>query len=377
MTAGVSLRVSEAEGQVISMRVLVINPGATSTKISVFSEQEEVFKTNIPHSADALVAYVHVVEQGPYRKALILETLANAGFSMEDFDAVVGRGGLLRHIPSGTYTVTDAVIRDVMDPPYGEHASNLGVLLTKELADQVGKPAYFVDPVCVDEMSPIAHVSGFKGMQRESFFHALNQKSVARKACQQLGKPYEEARLIVVHLGGGVSVAAHEYGKAVDVFNVKDEGSFGLDRGGSLPVNAVINLCFSGITKKEAKKMLGSESGAYSYVKTKDFREIVNRAFEQNDADCRMVFDALAYQLSKDIGAMAAVLKFKVDAIVYTGGMAYSKVFTDAITSYVGGLAPVLVLPGEEEMVALAEGALRVLHGESPKDYEKEANIHA
>ncbi len=355
------------------MRVLVINPGATSTKISVFLEKEEVFKTNIPHSAEALAPYAHVVEQGPYRKALILETLANAGFSMDDFDAVVGRGGLLRHIPSGTYTVTDAVIGDVMDPPYGEHASNLGVLLAKELADQVGKPAYFVDPVCVDEMSSIAHVSGFKGMQRESFFHALNQKSVARKACVQLGKPYEEARLIVVHLGGGVSVAAHEYGKAIDVFNVKDEGSFGLDRGGSLPVNAIINLCFSGITKREAKKMLGSESGAFSYVKTKDFREIVSRAFEQNDPDCRMVFDALAYQLSKDIGAMAAVLKFKVDAIVYTGGMAYSKVFTDAITSYVGGLAPVLVLPGEEEMTALAEGALRVLHGESPKDYEKEA----
>lgn len=355
------------------MRVLVINPGATSTKISVFQEKEEIFKASIPHSGEELARYAHVVEQGPYRKALILRTLVDAGFTSGDFDAVVGRGGLLRHIPSGTYTVTDAVIRDVMDPPYGEHASNLGVVLAKKLADQAGVPALFVDPVCVDEMSPVAHVTGFKGMQRESFFHALNQKSVARKAAKQLGKDYEDCRLIVVHLGGGVSVAAHENGRAVDVYNVKDEGAFGLDRGGSLPVNAVINLCFSGITKKEAKRLLGTEAGAYSYVGTKDFREIVRRAFEEKDPDCRMVFDALAYQLAKDIGAMAAVLKFKVDAIVYTGGMAYSQVFTNAITAYVGALAPILLLPGEEEMVALAEGALRVLHGEQPRDYEKEA----
>lgn len=359
------------------MQVLVINPGATSTKISVFQEEKELFKTNINHNAADLAHFSHVVEQAPYRKALILSALTEAGFELSQFQAVVGRGGLLRHIPSGTYQVTDAVIADVMDPPYGEHASNLGVVLAKELADAVGIPAFFVDPVCVDEMTPVAHVSGFKGMQRESFFHALNQKSIARKAARQLGKPYEQCRMIVVHLGGGVSVAAHENGLAVDVYNVKDEGAFGLDRGGSLPVNAVINLCFSGVTKKEVKKLLGTEAGAYSYVKTKDFREIVRRAFEEQDADCRMVFDAMAYQLAKDIGAMAAVLKFQVDAIVYTGGMAYSDPFTEAITSYVGNLAPVIRLPGEEEMASLAEGALRVLHGEAAKDYEKEAKSHA
>lgn len=358
---------------VIAMQVLVINPGATSTKISVFQEEQEVFKTTIAHSAEELPPFTHVVEQGAYRKALILETLKEANYRLTDFDAVCGRGGLLRHIPSGTYTVTDAVIRDVMDPPYGEHASNLGVILSRELADAAGIPAYFVDPVCVDEMTPIAHVSGCEGMERESFFHALNQKSVARKAAKQLGKPYADARLIVVHLGGGVSVAAHENGLAVDVFNVKDEGAFGLDRGGSLPVNAVINYCFSGVTKKEAKKRLGVESGAYSYVGTKDFREIARKACEENSPKHRMVFDAMAYQLAKDIGAMAAVLRFQVDAIVYTGGMAYCKPFTDAISGYVGGLAPVLVLPGEEEMAALAEGALRVLHGEPVRDYEQEA----
>ncbi len=351
------------------MKILVLNPGATSTKISIFEEENEIFKTNIVHSAEDLAPYVHIIDQGPYRKELVLKTIQEAGYQMSDFNAVCGRGGLLRHIPSGTYAISDKVIADVKDPPYGEHASNLGVLLAKELGDLAGLPSFFVDPVCVDEMSEVAHVSGYKGMQRESFFHALNQKSIARKAAKILGKPYEECRMIVIHMGGGVSVAAHENGLCVDVYNVKDEGAFGMDRGGSLPVNAVINMCFSGLTKKEVKKKLGVEAGAYSYVGTKDFREVQRKALEENDPDCRLVFDAMAYQLSKDIGAMAAVLKFKVDAIVYTGGMAYSDPLTEAITGYVGDLAPVIRLPGEEEMRSLAEGALRVLHGESAKVY--------
>ena len=351
------------------MKVLVLNPGATSTKVSIFEEENEIFRTNLVHKAEELTPFTHVIEQGPFRKRLILEAVEGAGYRLTDFDAVCGRGGLLRHIPSGTYLVSDQAIRDVMDPPYGEHASNLGVLLSRELGDMAGIPAFFVDPVCVDEMTPVAHVSGFRGMQRESFFHALNQKSIARKAAKLLGKSYEEARLIVVHMGGGVSVAAHENGLAVDDFNVKDEGAFGMDRGGGLPVNAVINLCYSGITKKEVKKLLGTEAGAYSYVGTKDFREVERRAFEEKDPDCRLVFDAMAYQLAKDVGAMAAVLKFRVDAIVYTGGMAYSDRFTQAITDYVGNLAQILRLPGEEEMRSLAEGALRVLHGEPAKVY--------
>ena len=351
------------------MKVLVINPGATSTKISVFEEEQEIFKTNIVHTAQDLAPFTHVIQQGPFRKALILETIARAGFRLADFDAVCGRGGLLRHIPSGTYAISDRAIADVMDPPYGEHASNLGVLLARELGDMAGIPSFFVDPVCVDEMTEVAHVSGYKGMQRESFFHALNQKSIARKAAKLLGKTYEEARLIVIHMGGGVSVAAHEGGLVVDDFNVKDEGAFGMDRGGSLPVNAVINLCFSGLTKQEVKKRLGVEAGAYSYVGTKDFREVERRAFEEHDPDCKLIFDAIAYQLAKDVGAMAAVLKFRVDAVVYTGGMAFSDRFTQAITDYVGNLAPVLRLPGEEEMRSLAEGALRVLHGEPAKVY--------
>lgn len=352
------------------MKVLVLNPGATSTKVAVFHEERELFKETISHTAQELKPFARVIEQGAYRKAMILNCIAEAGFRLSDFDAVCGRGGLLKHIPSGTYAVTDAVLEDVRNPIYGEHASNLGVLLAKEIADEVGIPAFFVDPVSVDELAPVARVSGYQGMERQSFFHALNQKAVARKAAAMLGKSYEECRLIVVHLGGGVSVAAHKYGLAVDVYNVKDEGAFGMDRGGSLPVNAIINLCYSGLSKQEVKLRLGSEAGAYSYVGLKDFRELERRAFEEGNADCRLVFDAMAYQLAKDIGAMAAVLQFQVDAVVYTGGMAYSQRFTRAITEYIGSLAPVICLPGEEEMRSLAEGALRVLHGETAKRYE-------
>lgn len=350
------------------MRVLVINPGATSTKISIFEEEEEVFKKSIDHSASDLAPFEHVIDQFEYRKKLIEQALNDAGFKPQDFDAVCGRGGLLKHIPSGTYVVNDRVLKDIYNPPYGEHASNLGTILAKSIADEANVKAYFVDPVSVDEMTQIAHVSGFAGMQRESFFHALNQKSMARKAAQKLGKNYEDVNLIVVHMGGGVSVAAHEKGRVVDVYNVKDEGSFSMDRGGSLPVNAVINFCFSGKTKAEVKKILGTQAGVYSYLGTRDFREVEDSAFS-GDEKAKLVFDSLVYQYCKDIGAMAAVLKFNVDAIVLTAGMAHSKRLCDAITDYVGKLAPMIILPGEEEMRSLAEGALRVLHGEKPKVY--------
>lgn len=350
------------------MRVLVINPGATSTKISVFEEEQEIFKKSIDHSASDLAPFEHIIDQLEYRKKLIEQSLRDAGFKPQDFNAVCGRGGLLKHIPSGTYEVNNNVLNDIYNPPYGEHASNLGTILAKTIADEAGVKAYFTDPVSVDEMTEIAHVSGFAGMQRESFFHALNQKSMARKAAKILGKNYEDINLIVVHMGGGVSVAAHEKGRVADVFNVKDEGSFSMDRGGSLPVNAVINFCFSGKTKAEVKKILGTQAGVYSYLGTRDFREVEERAFS-GDEKAKLVFDALVYQYCKDIGAMAAVLKFDVDAIVLTAGMANSKRLCHAITDYVGKLAQIIILPGEEEMRSLAEGALRVLHGEKPKVY--------
>lgn len=241
------------------MKILVINPGATSTKIAVFDGENEIFRSSVEHAAQDLAHFEHVADQMPYRKALILKALDEGGVSLSSLDAICGRGGLLRHIPSGTYLVTDRVIEDILHPFYGEHAANLGAYIARELADPLGIPAFFVDPVCVDELTELARVSGLKGIERESFFHALNQKSVARKTAKALGKAYEDVNLIVLHLGGGVSVAAHEKGRVVDNYNVKDDGSMGLDRPGALPVNAVVNLCFSGKTKKEIKKLIGSE----------------------------------------------------------------------------------------------------------------------
>ena len=346
------------------MKVLVINPGATSTKVAVFEEEQELLKKSIVHTAQELEGFDRVIDQAEFRQRAVLEAVAEGGFRLEDFDAVCGRGGLYRPIPSGTYAVSDRVMQDVEQAPYGEHPSNLGAYLARRIGDLVGIPAFFVDPVCVDEMTEVAHVSGFAEFRRLSQFHALNQKSVGRKAARQLGKSYEEARLIVCHLGGGVSVAAHDHGRVVDVFNVKDEGAMGMDRGGGLPVNQLIDYCYVGRSREEVKRTLGRRSGMLSYVGTTDFREICARVVS-GDERFTAAYRALVYQLAKDIGAMAAVLHFEVDAIVYTGGMAYEQFFCDDITAYVGRLAPVLRFPGEEEMRALAEGALRVLHGEA------------
>lgn len=346
------------------MKVLVINPGATSTKVAVFEEEQELLKKSIVHTAQELEGFDRVIDQADFRQRAVLEAVAEGGFRLEDFDAVCGRGGLYRPIPSGTYAVSDRVMQDVEQAPYGEHPSNLGAYLARRIGDLVGIPAFFVDPVCVDEMTEVAHVSGFAEFRRLSQFHALNQKSVGRKAARRLGKSYEEARLIVCHLGGGVSVAAHDHGRVVDVFNVKDEGAMGMDRGGGLPVNQLIDYCYAGRSRAEVKRTLGRRSGMLSYVGTTDFREICARVVD-GDERFTAAYRALVYQLAKDIGAMAAVLHFEVDAIVYTGGMAYEQFFCDDITAYVGRLAPVLRFPGEEEMRALAEGALRVLHGEA------------
>lgn len=351
------------------MRILVINPGATSTKIAVFEDERQAFKTTIEHSSKELAPFGCVAEQKDFRKALILRVLSDNGYNMKDFDAMSCRGGLIAHIPSGTYRIDKRVLFDVMNNNYGEHASNLGIIIGKELSDEYGVDAYFVDPVSVDEMIDVARVSGLRGMERESYFHALNQKGAARKAALIIGKPYEQLNLIVVHMGGGVSVAAHENGRVVDLFNVLDEGSFSLNRAGSIPVQALIKLCFSGICQKEITQRIRSQAGVYSYLGTNDFREVERRAAE-GDAEAKLIFDALVFQHCKDVGAMAAVLRFKVDGIVLTGGMANSELLCNSIKSYVERLAPVYIIAGETEMESLALGALRVKHGEQAKEYK-------
>lgn len=353
------------------MRILIINPGATSTKIAVYEDETEVFSASLSHNPEELSGFAHVIDQLPLRESLVRDALHKVGYSPADFDAVCSRGGLVRHIASGTYEISDAVIHDIYFPPFGEHASSLGPVIARAIADEAKIPAYLVDPVSVDELQPIARVTGLRGMERESFFHALNHKAVARKVALDLGKTYESLNLIVVHMGGGVSVAAHEKGRVVDVYNVKDEGSFSLDRAGSLPVNALVNLCFSGVSKQELKRKLSFEAGVFSYLGTHDFREVEKRMLEW-DEQASLVYRAMAYQHAKDIGAMAAVLRFAVDAIVLTGGIANSERFCAEISGYVEKIAPVLRYPGEEEMRALALGALRVLRGEKAMSYPED-----
>ena len=355
------------------MRILVINPGATSTKIAVYEDETEVFSASLSHAPEELSGFSRVVDQLPLRERLVRSALQNAGYATASFDAVCSRGGLVRHIPSGTYAIDDQVIHDIYHPPFGEHASSLGPLIAHSIAAEAQLPAYLVDPVSVDELQPLARVTGLDGMERESFFHALNQKAVARKAALDLGKPYESLNLIVVHMGGGVSVAAHEKGRVVDVYNVKDEGSFSLDRAGGLPVNALVNLCYSGITKQDLKRKLSFEAGVFSYLGTRDFREVEKRMLE-GDEKATLVYHAMAYQHAKDIGAMAAVLRYDVDAILFTGGIANSERFCAEIAGYVGKIAPIHRYPGEEEMRALALGALRVLRGEAAKSYSETIN---
>jgi butyrate kinase len=326
------------------MQLLIVNPGATSTKIAVYEDETERFLETIRHTPAELEEFDRIIDQLDFRKALVLRTLDEHGYDPCKFDAICSRGGLLRHVPSGTYRIDDAVVSDIYSPPYGEHASSLGPLIAKSLADRAGIPAFLVDPVSVDEMQPLARVSGLNGMERESFFHALNQKAVARKAASSLGKPYEAVNLIVVHTGGGVSVAAHERGRVIDVFNVKDDGSFSMDRGGALPVNAVVDLCFSGKSRREVRQLLGTESGVFSYLGTRDFREVESRMLSGDETAAR-VFRAMAYQHAKDVGAMAAVLKFNVDAIVLTGGVAHSDRFCAELAGYVEKIAPVLRFP--------------------------------
>ena len=350
------------------MKLFIINPGATSTKIAVFEDETEVFSEKISHSQAELSGFTSILDQLPMREKLVRGALMRAGYTPADLSAVCSRGGLLRHIPSGIYEINDAVIRDVYNPPYGEHASSLGAVIARSIAGEAGIPAYIVDPPSVDELAPIARISGFKGMERESFFHALNQKAVARKVAATLGKTYEQINLIITHMGGGVSTVAHEKGRAVDVFNVRDEGGFSLDRGGSLPVSALVNYCFSGPTRQEIKHTLSFESGVCSYLGTHDFRDVEQRMLE-GDEEAQRIFSAMAYQLAKDIGSMAAVLRFSVDAIVLTGGIAHSDRFCAEISGYVEKIAPILRYPGEEEMTALALGALRALRGETPKVY--------
>ncbi len=352
--------------------ILVINPGSTSTKVAVFRGETPVFVQSIYHSSEELSKFDRIVDQFDFRKELILKLLKEKGIKVEELSAVVGRGGLIKPVPSGTYIVNDIMKKHLREGLMGEHASNLGGLIAASIAEPLGIPAFIVDPVVVDEMEPLAKLSGLPEIERKSIFHALNQKFTARQAARDLGKKYKEVNLIVVHLGGGISVGAHRKGRVIDVNNaLNGDGPFAPERSGGLPAWDLIEMALSGkYTKDELKKKLAGKGGIVAYLGTNNMFEVEKRV-DEGDEYADFICEGMAYQVSKEIGANAAVLEGKVDAIVLTGGLANAKRFVDRIRKRVEWIAPILLYPGGDEMLALAMGALRVLRGEEDaKEYK-------
>ena len=346
-------------------KLLIINPGSTSTKIGVFEDETLLFDETLRHTTEEISQYDSIVAQKDFRKNIITEFLAAKGIELKDINVVVGRGGMLKPIPGGTYPVSDALLEDLKIGKQGQHASNLGGILAREIGDEIGAPSFIVDPVVVDELQPLARYSGVPELPRTSVFHALNQKAVAKRYAKEIGKKYEDLNLIVVHMGGGVSVGAHKNGKVVDVFNALDgDGAFSPERAGAVPAGALVKMCFSGkYTEAEVYKKLVGNGGFNAYYGSNDAR-VVENAANEGDEKAIELYNAFIYQVCKNIGSQAAVLEGKVDQIVVTGGIAYSKLVIAEFTRRIGWIAPLTVYPGEDELLALAQGALRVLNGE-------------
>ncbi len=351
-------------------KILVINPGATSTKIAIYEDEKELFSKTIYHSTEERSKFEKVSDQYEFRKDTILNALKEIDFPLKELSAIVGRGGLLKPLPGGTYLVNEKMLEDLRERPRAEHASNLGAIIANEIATSLGIPAYIVDPVCVDEFEPIARVSGLPEIERESLSHALNLKAMAKRYAKESGKRYEDLNLVVVHLGSGISVSAHRKGRMVDVNDASAEGPFAPERSGSVPERALVKLCYSGkYTAKQMEKKIFGEGGMYAYLGTRDARE-VEKMIENGDERAKLIYEAMAYQVSKEIGAASTVLKGEVDAIIIGGALAYSEMFTSWIKERVSFISKIVMYPGSDEMKALAFGALRVLKGEEePKIY--------
>jgi butyrate kinase len=361
-------------------RILVINPGSTSTKIAIFEDEKMISSESIRHTAKELSKFERLIDQFEFRVNAIEKFLNKMGYDYSDFNAIVARGGLVRPIPSGTYEVDELMVEELKMAKYGEHASNLGAVIAHEISKKYNIPAYIVDPVVVDEMEEIAKISGHPLFERKSIFHALNQKAVARKAAEKLGKNYEDVNLIVVHMGGGISVGAHKNGRVIDVNNALDgDGPFTPERSGTLPLTQLIDMCYSGkYDYKFIRKRIKGNGGLVAYLGTNNAVE-VQKMIENGDKKAELIYKAMAYQIAKWIGKMAAVLKGEVDAIVLTGGLAYDEKFmVKWLKEYVSFIAPVLVFPGGNEEEALSMGALRVLRGiEKAKKYREEVQKSA
>jgi butyrate kinase len=356
----------------MDIHILVINPGAGSTRVAVYTNEQPHFEENIRHDPNELLAFTKIIDQYEFRKNEILTLLNEKNFDIHSVHAVVGRGGPFKPLTSGTYEVNTILINDIMKGNYqSEHPSLLGAVLAKEIADTVGKKAYFVDPVSVDEFWGLSRFSGFKDIKRKALSHALNVRMVAKRAAQDLRKPYEECNFVIVHLGTGITVAAHLKGKQVDSSNANEDGPFSPQRTGMLPTIPLVKLCYSKtFTFDEIQKTLNRKGGMLSYLGTDNIEDIEKR-IANNDTEAELVYNAMIYQIAKETGAYAVVLKGDIDAIIITGGIAHSEKCVNTLREWIGFLCPtILVFPGEGEMEALARGVLRVIRGEEQvKEY--------
>lgn len=350
------------------MYILVINPGSTSTKIAVYNNRTQLIYRTFNHDEKEMAVFSTVLDQKAFRKQIILDILQEHGFRLNDIDIFIGRGGLVRHLQSGVYRINDDYIHDASVGLNGEHASNLGAILAWEFARAVNKEemAYTVDPVVVDEYDPIAKISGIPEISRVGAFHALNQKAVAHRYATETNRSYSALKLIVAHLGGGISVGAHRNGRIVDVNSaLAGDGPFSPERAGRLPSYELLKLCFSGqYTYAQLKKKLIGEGGVYGYLGTKDIRDVEQQIMDGNKK-ARDILEAMAYQIAKEIASCAAVLEGWVDAIIITGGIAYNRRIVEFIRQRVSFITPeIVVYPGEDEMFALADGVLAAMEGQ-------------
>lgn len=355
----------------MSYKLLIINPGSTSTKIGVYEDEKELFEQTLRHTNEEIKRYKTIFDQFEFRKDIILSVLKEKNFDVSTLDAVIGRGGLLKPIEGGTYSVNDAMLADLKIGVQGAHASNLGGILARSIADELKIPSYIVDPVVVDEMQDVARLSGIPELPRKSIFHALNQKAVGKRYGKESKKGYENLNLVIVHMGGGVSVAAHKQGRVIDVNNTLDgDGPFSPERSGAVPAGDLIKMCFSGkYAENEVYQKVVGKGGFVGYLNTNDVKGTIDK-MQDGDMECKKIYDAFVYQITKSVGEMSAVLGGKVDQIILTGGIAYSNVLIPDLKSKIEWIAPVTVYPGEDELLALAQGGLRVLYGEEKaKEY--------
>lgn len=343
--------------------LLVINPGSTSTKVALFNNDKLIQEQVLKHDADQLRHFHSIIDQKDFRKQMVIDFLEEHRYKLEHIDVFVGRGGMLKTLKnSGTYLVTKQMVEDLTVGTRGFHASNLGAIIAYELAENLNRPSYIVNPVSIDEMEDVARISGFNGIERTSIFHALNHKAIGKRHAKTVGRDYEDLNLIIAHLGGGISVAWHKKGRVVDVNNaLGGDGPFSPERAGTTPTYPLVDLCFSGnYTIDQIKKKLAGQGGLVSYLGTSNGIEI-KRRIENGDKEAEFYMQAMAYQVAKQIGAMYFIASGKIDAIILTGGLAYNSGFVDMIKAYVNPISPITVYPGEDEMRALAEGTLRVL----------------